>query len=64
LTSLRGSVYGWGVRHVSAPVEDELLRRVKIRALSTGVTLTEVVQRLLRLYADEKINVRPREEEG
>ena len=45
-------------------MEDELLRRVKIRALSTGVTLTEVVQRLLRLYADEKINVRPREEEG
>ena len=63
LTGLLGCWYAGGVRKVTVQVEDELWRQVKLRSFNTGVSLTEVVQRLLRLYADEKINVRPREEE-
>jgi hypothetical protein len=51
------------VKKVQVLVEDALWLAVRQRALSSGVTLTEVVQRLLVLYAAEKINVQPREGE-
>lgn len=45
------------MRYVSVQVDDELLLGVKQRALVSGVTLTEVVQRLLLAYVDGKFRV-------
>lgn len=49
------------MKQVSARVEEDLLRQVKIKALQNGVTLNEVVQRLLAAYAEGKIKVEKRE---
>jgi len=49
------------MKQVSARIEDELLRQVKIKAVETGVTLNEVIQRLLAAYAEGKVKVERRE---
>jgi predicted HicB family RNase H-like nuclease len=49
------------MQQVSARVEDDLKRRVKILALENGVTLNEVIERLLTAYAEGKIKVERRE---
>jgi predicted HicB family RNase H-like nuclease len=49
------------MKQVSARVEEELLRQVKIKAVETGVTLNEVIQRLLLAYAEGKVKVERRE---
>jgi predicted HicB family RNase H-like nuclease len=48
------------MQQVSARVEDDLKRRVKILALQNGVTLNEVIERLLTAYAEGKIKVERR----
>jgi predicted HicB family RNase H-like nuclease len=49
------------VKQVSARIEDDLALRVKVKALETGVTLNEVIERILRLYVEGKVTV-PRKE--
>jgi predicted HicB family RNase H-like nuclease len=51
-----------GMKQVSARVDEELLRQAKIKALETGVTMNEVIARILVLYVEGKIKVAKREE--
>jgi len=46
---------------VAVRVEDDLLLDVKRKALDTGVSLSEVVRRLLQVYVDGKVVVARRE---
>ena len=52
------------MKQINVRVEDELYRDVRRRAFDTGVTVTEVVQRLLAAYVEGKlVKVLPRESE-
>jgi predicted DNA binding CopG/RHH family protein len=51
------------VKAVTVRVEDELWLAVKQRALAEGVTLTEVVTRLLAAYTQGAVKWRRKEEE-
>ena len=44
-----------GVKNISVQVEDELWRGVRRKTFDEGVTLTEVVQRLLKAYVSGKV---------
>lgn len=48
------------MKKVQCRVEEELFRRVKVRALDSGVSLQEVLERLLLAFAEGKINVAAR----
>ena len=50
------------MKNISVQVEDELWRSVRRKSFDSGVTLTEVVQRLLTAYVAGKVNVTPRQE--
>lgn len=49
--------YVGGVKALTVRVEDDLLLRTKRRALDTGVSLQEVVSRLLTAYVDGRVGV-------